>query len=375
MTDDQALDKVLRGGARSRGDGAEHLRRRVREGAVLALPPVDDAVEDNRWILRALHGLAALHRGDDARFTAVLAGAPSDHRRALLLDVANGGFFPPGSLDAARALLADADPQQVFLGYYLLARWLRDGREPFEELLGLVWDGRVDRRKTTGAYRTIGAQCEAAILLAAGGDGSARLAELLTPRLADREAATRTLAARFLTRQSLATGDAAALGTLLCHANATVRKAAADTVSTRDPVVARRTLLLAVDGDLPTRHAVADAIAAGMEPGVEAPDEVNTARAALFAADPGARLAAIHRFPAWSTDLVDLRTAAPHLGLALSDPDPRVREEATLAVYALGDAQGPVHVVQALRPLVERALPAWDGEAAARLRSALRALG
>ncbi len=373
MTDDQALDKILRGGPRSRGAGAEHLRDRVRAGAALALPPVDDAVEANRWILRTLHGLQALHAGDDARFAAILAGAPPGDRRPLLFDVANGGFCPAGMFDVARALVVDPDPQEALLGYYLLARWLCDGREPFDEIFDLVWAGRADRRKTTGAFKTLAAQCDGAILSACRGAGADRLVERLTPRLADRDAATRSLAARFLTLRALEVEDVGALS-LVLHRDATVRKAAVATVSTRDPVVARWTLALVADADLPTRLAVADAIGAGMEPGFPTADAVLAARASLFDPDPDTRLAAVRAFPGWSMDLVDLRAAAPHLGLALFDPDARVREEATFAVYGLCDLQGPVTVVRALAPLLERALPTWDGEPAARLRSALRAV-
>lgn len=201
-----------------------------------------------------------------------------------------------------------------------------------------------------------------------------RLVPLLTPRLSERAAADRALVARFLTLHAMESKDVAAWSALLTHRDAAVRKAAVRLVSTRDPVRAGQYLVLAKRAEPTIRHIVADAVADGMEPGFATSEEVLAARANLFASDPEVRLAAIHAFPRWTSDMVDLRAAAPHLGFALFDADRRVREAATTAVYRLVDMQAPVFVVGALRWLLPSAMKEWEGEPAANLRSALRSL-
>jgi hypothetical protein len=370
--ENDALEKVLRGGPRACLDAAMWLRPRIQNGTAPSLPPVESAIEANRARLRALHGLNALVVGDFPAWHALVDGvADRDERGALIREAAARGAFAPSLSTLAQALLADADPENVVVGLALCGRWLHDGLGATADLFERVCAALPDRRRVkTGGSASVGAAAEGAMLRAAAGPGAPLLVPHWQAAAAGTDAARRTLAARCLTRRALAASDVSALSGLVLHANAAVRRAAIDTFTTGDPVVARQQLVLAARAPFLARAVLADALAAGMEPGFPAATEVLEARNRLFADDVEVRRAAVGRIAALSSDMVDVRIAAPHLGLVLFDPDAAVRNEAAMAVYWLCDLQGPVHLVRSLRLLLEHARPSFDGEAGACLDSA-----
>ena len=70
--------------------------------------------------------------------------------------------------------------------------------------------------------------------------------------------------------------------------------------------------------------------------------------------------------------MIDCRSAAPHLAMALADSDPQVRENAALSLYYAFDMQGNVDVVRATVACIRAARTTASVEAAQHLDRALR---
>lgn len=385
---DRLVNLARTGGPRQTGKAWQELRKLAASGVDLAahLPPTADAGTDEIIVaeLRLMCDVMA-ERADALRDTLARAPLPPTALSTLALMIpARRPALVPALRPALLARLPGLELEPLAWALRTVRAWLQvDPTVTADELAALIALLGDDRKvKIAGKAYAIGDEAARALVPVAATDGGPALAGTLAARLADRNKRVREGAAYLIACTALAATDAAALGAVLDHRDAAVRRGATAQIRTAvlsDAMLAaqheRAAELLAWSAALPApraRSGLAEGVADALHP-ASPPAEVRAAASALAETDPSRRAEA-GAIAGLAIDQVDCRWAAPFLATALFDADAGVRRAAAGALAYVFDLTGASPVVRVTRRALEQASAAeTDAAVAEELRAALTA--
>ena len=373
------VEKLLTAAPRALREVERALHERARAGEDLAplLPELSDIETSKRSRVLRLLTITHIRQERADSLLSLLDGQSIHQICASFLDWGNAiksRGMVAALLPTVLRYLVDQDVELAAHATYALLQWAKrelfDPWDHAERLLPLVGDRRRSRSLRCSVGPTVLSTLELAI--ASTGDG--RLQEVLRPSLAAKDSKVRGAAAELLAARALEKGEWNIATDLLESTDAAVRNGAGTAIEkgARELQGAESILDRAfVWKSRRAREAVARAVAAALEPRHIPPPKVKDGLKLLMSNKVEERRAGA-RFSGFLIDMVDCRSAAPALAMALADDDAKVREHAALSLYYAFDLQGDLDVVRCTLPCIRAARSGAVGEMAKNLDAVVK---
>lgn len=382
-TSERLVEVMLTGGPRISGDAFGELLERLHGGQdVVSLLPALEGLEGvtRRRVLKLLRW-ALIRQQDGPGLLASLSGRTENEMVSSLLDW--GNYIDDPALvavlvDKVIALLRSDSADVANHAAYALSKWCRrDYYQPWDsgvDFSAMLADGRKSK-----SMPGVGSTLLPGFIHAA--ERSERAAGIVTEWLAHEQKDVRRVAATLetwilLRKESSSIENVQRhLARFLGQRDAAVRAGVVQCLEsgTQDPKRAEAILRAAFGvPDQKVRTLVANAVAKALAPRFKPSPEVKLAIKGMSSPDLAVRRESAGACAGYLIDVIDCRSAAPHLAMALADPDQQVRENAALSLYYAFDMQGNVDVVRATVACIRAARTTASGEAAQHLDSALR---